>query len=250
MNLEKYQLPMGRLPKRVSESIALGVRDGEFGDAQDAFELHSSQAFSGGVCRAAGGNLLVTCVTDMPRIRPHMIDWWFGWHLPDSERYQLWHPRAHQSSSVLEDRTSLTNNRDKYIGIDAYVVEYIGAQLSRLRISFVHPANFGFPPLDPDEATAVCARVADVSRRIATGELVHFVKRTAAGSVMQSSFWLGENLAHENAIVGALLNPFLNTKRVRKFFLRDQLGLDLLTHCGEEMSHLATFLPQLYEDIH
>ena len=53
-----------------------------------------------GICRNSKGAALVTCITEMPQVTPKMIDWWFGWHMPETERYKLWHPRDHISSKL------------------------------------------------------------------------------------------------------------------------------------------------------
>ncbi len=48
--------------------------------------------------------VMVACATDMPGVRPQMIDWWFGWHVSDHQRYKLWHPRAHTRTRPKKSR--------------------------------------------------------------------------------------------------------------------------------------------------
>jgi hypothetical protein len=40
----------------------------------------------------------------------------------------------------------------------------------------------------------------------------------------------------------------MNRPAARRRAIPDQVGLDLLRHCAEEMNHLARFLPALYAD--
>jgi hypothetical protein len=40
----------------------------------------------------------------------------------------------------------------------------------------------------------------------------------------------------------------MNLKKIKMILLPDKLANNLLTHCAEEMNHLAKILPQLYLD--
>jgi hypothetical protein len=84
---------------------------------------------------------------------------------------------------------------------------------------------------------------------VSIGSLTHLVGKTSAGSVMQSSFWLGMNPQHSNSFINFIINPIINLKKIKLMLLPDKLAYDLLKHCAEEMSHLAKFLPQLYNDV-
>ena len=103
MNLDKYKISMGELPLIIKESIQKEIQYFDFLDFQHAYEIHKEKIFSTGIYRDSKGAILVTCVTDMPQITPKMIDWWFGWHMPETERYKLWHPRDHISSKLTVD---------------------------------------------------------------------------------------------------------------------------------------------------
>ena len=81
------------------------------------------------------------------------------------------------------------------------------------------------------------------------GCLVHLVVPTGNGSQMRSGFWLGE-IRHNVALIDRLLGHVLNSRPIRCILVSDRMALDLLVHCGEEMNHLARFLPQLYKDVH
>jgi len=63
---------------------------------------------------------------------------------------------------------------------------------------------------------------------------------------MRSRFWIGGPYisARDEKLVGKVVASI--ARRVRK--IPEQFARDLLTHCAEEMAHLATFLPKLYAD--
>jgi hypothetical protein len=178
-----------------------------------------------------------------------MIDWWFGWHLPESARYQLWHPRAHLKATCKEDRTRLDDDRARYVGNVSYVDEYIGPTIQRLAIEFQPAASFGFAELDLQRATAICARTVDRVRASEGGALVHLVLPTAHGSEMRSAFWLG-TIRNRLPMIGGLVTRLVNRPGFRRRVVTDSFLLDLFQHCAEEMNHLAKFLPALYAATH
>ena len=249
MNLEKYKIPMAELSSNTKESIRQKIQYCEFLGYEHANKIHKKKKFSIGICRNSRGAALVTCITKMPEVTPKMIDWWFGWHMSESERYRLWHPRDHISSELKVDNLNFPTDKEKYIHLDSYVSEYIGEELNSLCISFVEPEEFGFPKLDPDKETAICAHVKDLNRNVSIGSLTHLVTKTPSGSIMQSSFWLGMNPYHTNSFINFIVRPIINLRIMKLILLPDQLTYDLLKHCAEEMSHLAKILPQLYNDV-
>ena len=50
--------------------------------------------------------------------------------------------------------------------------------------------------------------------------------------------------------MAGILNKMANSKFVAKRAVPIELGRDMLVHCGMEMNHLASFLPDLYPDYH
>lgn len=53
-----------------------------------------------GFTRLSTGEVYVAVNTPMPGASGEMIDWWFGWHSNESQRYKLWHPRAHMKAKL------------------------------------------------------------------------------------------------------------------------------------------------------
>lgn len=250
MDLARYQLPLSAVPTPVAQAISRGVQRGEVPLAREAAAfLNARGELPHAVTRGPDGRLFVTTSTFMPDVTPVMIDWWFGWHLPQSARYRLWHPQAHVGATVKEDRSARAGSRDAYVNNVSYVDEYIGETLMKLAIGFLPPAQFGFADAPVERETVVCARTADREKRADAGFLLHRVQAVPGGSRMQSLFWLGEIRPHI-PVVGGLLAALLNTPRVRNALVPEVVGLALLRHCAEEMNHLPKFLPRLYADVH
>jgi hypothetical protein len=93
------------------------------------------------------------------------------------------------------------------------------------------------------DATAVCARTGLVDLPIDIGYLAHHVAAVPGGSIMRSRFWMGgPYLAARSAPLRAAIPV---AKRIVGLTELDARAL--LVHCSQEMTHLATFLPALYE---
>ena len=193
------------------------------------------------------GGMRVSVRTDMPGVTPAMVDWWFGWHGDASAKYKLWHPQAHVHAGWRETPPAGTSGRALYVGQTSIVDEYIGSDLIRGAISFVPPASFGFtdPRLDDDQqATIVCARLGLGDAPINIGYLAHHVRAVPGGSEMRSRFWMGGAHVAGRNLIGSLAATV--AKRVLRITESDARAL--LVHCGQEMPHLAAFLPALYAE--
>jgi len=198
------------------------------------------------------GTAHVSVLTRFPGATGEMIDWWFGWHGAETERYKLWHPQAHLYTQLRYERADSEGLSDKqrYIGNTSYVDEYVGPEIHRLAISFQEPRDFGLD-VDSFEAagisTAVCARVGFSDKPIDSGYLIHLIRETSEGCEMRSRFWMGEShlrlLPKGNPIDRLLEAPF-----IRKLIMPGGIARHLLIHCVEEMNHLASFLPDLFAE--
>jgi hypothetical protein len=185
--------------------------------------------FETGVAHGPQSELCVAVLTDWPGTTPAMVDWWFGWHITASERYKLWHPQAHLFSQARFDRSSIEGltDRQRYLGNTSWVDEYIGPFATQLAISFRDPAEIGFTSEAMDAAgigTVVVAETTDRTYGHHLSHLVHVVRHTATGSEMRSRFVLPAGTP-------------------------EFVGGALLDHCWTEMSHLATFLPDLHRAV-
>ena len=96
---------------------------------------------------------------------------------------------------------------------------------------------------------AVCGTVGLQRAPITIGRLIHQIREVDGGSEMRSRFWLAKP---ELKGVGrkSTLGKFIGSKFVVDRIVDQDLGRDMLVHCGMEMNHLASFLPALYADYH
>ncbi|MBO9532510.1 MAG: hypothetical protein J7513_06010 [Solirubrobacteraceae bacterium] len=200
-----------------------------------------------GYGRNAAGEVWVACLTDMPGVQPEIWDWWFGWHSKESARYKLWHPDAHAYAALRNataDTPGLTD-RQRYRGNVSYVDEYIGASLDQLAINFTDPAKFGIDERRID-GTVIAGYVGSAYLPVNIGLVVHAVRRTPTGSEMRSRFYLnvpGLRAPDLQAVSCAISRGLVPPSAV---VFPTRYGAQLLRHCGEEMNHLAGFLPELY----
>jgi hypothetical protein len=250
----------------VHEAIAAGPASGEFGprlsELADYLNKPGYRHLETGWTVNGDGHLVVAILTDMPGVTGAMWDWWFGWHSADSSRYKLWNPDAHQFAVMGEDRNGPeVNDRHRYEGNVSYINEYVGAESRPLAIRFVDRDRYGFTA-KPGEAIIV-ANAGTPMLPLSNGWLVHQVRTTGTGSEMRSRFIFGDirvlNLptsavegwggkamtaAPLRAAAGAVLPRLLKGKTPVS------MTLPLLQHCATEMNHLATFLPDLYQEFH
>ncbi|WP_280380955.1 DAPG hydrolase family protein [Nocardia wallacei] len=218
----------------------------EFPRLADDLATSGYSAVETGYGRTRSGALWVAVHTPMPRVTSAMWDWWFGWHSIESARYKLWHPDAHMfAATTVGNAADRIPGRPPYIGTVSYVDEYIGPELRQLAIAFQDPRAHGLDV--PDDHTIVFARVGSAVAPIDLGWLAHQVRPVPGGSEMRSRFYLDMYGLHipdaeqaANAVQrGAALDP-------RDLVPDLRLARDLLLHCGQEMNHLAQFLPELY----
>ena len=245
MNLSKYKIPLGSLPAGAQEVANQKTKELEFINYRFSPKLVQDD-LEDGVYKDLNHSYFVKCTTRMDGVNPAMIDWWFDWHLPDSERYKLWHPRDHIASRLDNNRDHLVTNKERYIGMDSYVEEYIGKKLFKLCISFIEPSYFGFKEGE-DNSTSVCAIVTDLSTGVKIARLLHHVSENHTGSLMKSYFWMGTELSHPNPLKNWFVQKLSKLKLAKRFLLNDQSAKDLLIHCYEEMNHLSKFLPDLHK---
>ncbi len=210
-------------------------------------------ALETGYTRLSNGQMFVAVLTKMPRVTGKMIDWWFGWHYLESQRYKLWHPRAHvanRAERMVSDEPGLSD-REKYLHNPNYVTEYIGNDCIDIDITFSEPSDF----LDVsrfDEArigTAACAVVGYQNAPILFGVLIQLIRETDDGCEMRSRFWLG-NIATRGLPAKKLLDTIASSEFVARRVVPSALGRDMVVHCAMEMNHLASFLPDLYAEYH
>ncbi|MCI4671853.1 MAG: FAD-binding protein [Bacteroidia bacterium] len=243
-----YKEHMVKISEAVEKSLTQPLPWGQLLDidGMELLEQPGDQAVETGYSVAEDGSIAVAVKTLLPNNTPQMWDWWFGWHGSENERYKLWHPNAHISASWEDGR-----NDNCYVGRTSIIEEYIGKNSFDAAIQFKSPLEFGFSYdaiNHPDKAVYICARLGHSKFPVDFGYLVHQVRQTPEGTEMRSRFWVGGKYVAartENIINKAAVQVLKTFQSLPKTF-----GQDLLQHCAEEMSHLASILPELYQQYH
>lgn len=192
------------------------------------------------------GEQRIAVLTKMPNVKPKMWDWWFGWHGCSDSRYKLWHPKAHVSAIWQDGKDDIA-----YIDRTSMIQEYIGTTLEKANIQFFNPEKLGFLKeylIDNERVVVICARLGLTTLPLDFGYLIHQIRATEDGAEMRSRFFVGgEHIAlRANNVVSNNFSKLLS----KLYKLPEQQAIDLLTHCSEEMNHIAKFLPLIYKENH
>lgn len=249
MSLEQYLNPTIKpISNAAKEALDKGAQDSQrFLPFERATEMMQPgyQDVETGYCLGSDGSAFVNVLTEMPGVTPAMWDWWFGWHGEDISHYKLWHPKDHLAVQWQDKLLG----QERYIDRVSVVKEYIGTDAEEIAIHFKRPSTIGLPDFDGDPSSSVFIVVSagpPSGPPIYFSRLIHQIRPTENGAEMRSRFWLGGKYitAREGHPVGQVVS-FI-ARRVRK--TPEQFARDLLTHCAEEMAHLASFLPELYAE--
>ena len=194
------------------------------------------------VRRLPDASYLVAVRTPMPKVKADMVRWWFSDFLQSTEHYSWWHPKDHVWMDW--ENKKLGEN----IGSSHLVHEYIGGELSKLRIQFVNSAEFFGYEVNDENTFVICARVGLLEEDINIAKMCHVVRNTADGAEIRTRFWLGHVAKREgNNTISSIQGFIGNTALARLFVLDKQSAEDLKRHAQEEMKYLADLLPTLYE---
>lgn len=253
----KYWKPeMAPVQDQVQRALVHGIEASELGlpfsEANRLLEA-GYLPLENGFTRLENGQLFVSTLTKMPRVNGRMIDWWFGWHYMETQRYKLWHPRAHllnRADKMIGDDPQISD-REKYLNNPNYVSEYVGGERIDIVIAFSEPSEFFDVSRfrEANVSTAICGAVGYQGLPLGLGVLIHLIRETADGCEMRSRFWLG-NIEIRGVPGAGILNRLAGSKLVARRAVPLQLGREMVVHCAMEMNHLASFLPDLYSDYH
>ena len=194
------------------------------------------------VRRLPDASYLVAVRTPMPKVKADMVRWWFSDFLQTTEHYNLWHPKDHVWMD-WENKKPGENTGSSHL-----VHEYIGGELSKLRIQFVNSAEFFGYEVNDENTFVICARVGLLEENINIAKMCHVVRNTLNGAEMRTRFWLGHVAKREgNKTISSIQGFIGNTALARLLVVEKQSAEDLKRHAKEEMKYLADLLPQLYE---
>ena len=205
--------------------------------------VKETETYDTEVRRLPDASYLVAVRTPMPGVKADMVRWWFADFLNTTEHYSWWHPEDHVWMNWENKKPG------EVIGSSHLVHEYIGSELSKLRIQFIDSSEFfGFNPNDED-TFVICARVGLLEEEINTAKMCHVVRNTQTGAEMRSRFWLGNVAKRDgNETIRSFEGFVGNMALVRLFLIKQQVNPeDLKRHAMEEMTYLAELLPSLYK---
>ena len=209
-------------------------------DAKEAL-AKQTEVYATEIHRLSDASYLAAVRTTMPEVTADMLRWWFADFMQTSEHYQWWRPKDH----VWMDWEN--KEPGKIIGASHLVHEYIGGDLSKLRIQFVNPIEFFDYDPNNEDTFVVCARIGLLDEEMNIAKMCHVVRNTLNGAEMRSRFWLGHVAKREgNSTVSSLKGFIGNTFLIRLLAVNKQSAKDLRRHAEEEMKYLAALIPALY----
>ena len=204
--------------------------------------INETGVYPNEIKRLSDATYLVSVRTPMPGVTANMVQWWFSDFLQTTEHYNWWHPKDH----VWMDWEN--KEPGKIEGASHLVHEYIGGDLSKLRIQFVNPDEFFGYDANDEDTFVICARVGLLDEEMNIAKMCHVVVHTLNGAEMRSRFWLGHVAEREGNKTLSSIKGFIgNRPLTRLFALNQQTAENLKLHATEEMIFLAELLPTLYE---
>ena len=193
------------------------------------------------------------CVNNVfPGVTMEMMQWWFAWHALEQIRYRIWNPVCHPTIAVADVDREYIQNLDvplakKSQGVVHFVIEDIGGGPQNIVIHFLnHDEMNGIS----DEKLAashqtlfggygiVSSRGKDAPIDKAPSIMMHFCRETEYGVEFRTRFWMGYRW---NKGIPMCVLP----QGVR---IPEVVPMGLAFHNVEEYSHLASILPDLYQE--
>ena len=191
-----------------------------------------------GFCNLPDGGGTLANLTDMPGVTPEMFDWWFAWHGVEPMRYKIWNHEDHYRCLTRNPEKALDKSlsmKERYWDTVHDVQEDVGLGLEHITINFRNPADIGFDPekLAEFKGTIVCSGN-DHDPVI----MCHFLRPTETGCELRTRFWFGYSVINgrpQKVLPEGFQFPLIPVRA-------------LLGHNIKEFTHLASVLPQLYEE--
>lgn len=194
------------------------------------------------------GSGFAATLVRMPGVTPEMLDWWFNWHPLEGLRYAMWCPVAHIDSSVKcpekhRDASGVPLKERNYSSTH-YPVEGFNVEgADRIRIDFFSPEDFGLDMgmfKEPEISRAYCANVTIDAIRVPFNAFFHAVREVEGGVEFRSHYWIWQTIKKGGRPVKVKL-PSLHKMM--------DLARNNCLHSLTEYNNLASFLPQLYQEM-
>ncbi|PWN39537.1 hypothetical protein IE81DRAFT_21949 [Ceraceosorus guamensis] len=209
-----------------------------------------------GWCSYPDGGGYVASKTYWPGVTGEMITWWFWWHSAASVRYSLWHPWGHVSiDSTYKDRLDNPNllNQQKYIGAVHHINEIIGDQLLPIDIHFKNVSDIGLDPTQLAPNGIVASASGEIYAQgtpLKIANMYHFWHEVPGGLILRSRYFLGNNVQVQIPILGQFLpiNQIAALLGIKNIIAGRPLSLQQFFHDSQEMTHLASILPDLFKE--
>ncbi len=184
----------------------------------------------------------------MPGVTTEMLEWWFNWHPLEDLRYAMWCPVGHTAISAKTPEAHLDSSqvplRERNYDKVHYPVEGFDiAGAETLRIEFFSPENYGLDMtkfVNPNISNALLANVIVDKSNMAINAFFHAIREVEGGVEFRSRYWLGYSIVNGEPV---RKNRFLPRKTMI------HLARNNCIHSLTEYNNLASFLPQLYEEM-
>jgi phloretin hydrolase len=193
------------------------------------------------------GSGFAATLVKMPGVTPDMLDWWFNWHPLEGLRYAMWCPVAHTDISVKNPNIHLDSSgiplMERNYGSTHYPVEGFNVRgADKVRIEFFSPQDFGLDMgmfKKPEISRAYCANVIIDAIRVPFNSFFHAVREVEGGIEYRSRYWIGYTMKSGNPVRSKIPLPYKMMDLARNNCL----------HSLTEYNNLASFLPQLYQEM-
>lgn len=175
----------------------------------------------------------------MPNVTSKMFQWWFAWHGLDKQRYAIWNKKCHfdvKSDKHEQLKNDALTYEQRIWGVTHVVTEDTGNGPEDIKLQFNSPMNFGFGMTELKNSSTDVVATANGS----TAYMLHTTRNIPGGIELRSRFWLGYNIDMLTK------EPKLLLPEGQKVPVEVAKNLGL--HSIEEMTNLATILPDLYAE--
>lgn len=205
----------------------------DYQDVNRIFEKEELQNEIGFV-KLKNGDYLVAMKTQMPNVKTEMVEWWFWWHVQKKERYQIWYPGEHLSTSYASrNKQYFTKMFKEFEENTVYPVERVGKKTITLSIQFVEPKKFGISEASIKKIKngfLLCGFVGVLKGIIQHTKMLHYFKPKENGIELISRFWLGNGLP----------------RVLKRIAANEGQAYEMAKHCSIEYTRLGIILPELY----